>query len=259
MSENDQVRGGGSESARRIIEILFSFSETSPKRSVRELSALLDIPAPSVHRYTAQLRQLGLVTEAAKGVYQLTPRVMVLGRAAAAANTLLDAARPHLAALSAELDETVLLVQLTERGPVCVDRYESTRVLRTSFQPGQFLPPLSGASAKVLLGSLHPKERNSYIQSVGAKEDALNWREEWDDELNLAGERGWSTSNEEVNEGVWAASAAVADQQSVIGAISVSCPMFRLSESIKEDILQHLRRTAHQISVDFKLGLTPPP
>lgn len=252
MSSIDASRKAGSDSARRILDILFSFTEDSPRRNVRELSALLDIPVPSVHRYVALLRQMSLLADTSKGVYQLTPRVMLLGRAASRANTLLETARPHLTTLATDLDETVLLVQLIAAGPICVDRYESTRILRLSFQPGQSLPPLRGASVKVLLGSLSDAEREAYIRRVGPKEHPRFSDLEWEEQLLLAGERGWATSLEEAEEGVWAAAAAVADHDRVVASVTVPCPAFRLTESVRGDILEHVKKTASRISEDFK-------
>ena len=252
MLSTDASRKAGSDSARRILEILFTFTETSPRRTVKELSALLDIPVPSMHRYVALLRQVGLLVDASNGRYQLTPRVLLLGRAAGKANTLLEAARQHLITLASELDETVLLVQLIAGGPICVDRYESTRVLRLSFQPGQSLPPLRGASIKVLLGSLPGVEREAYIRRVGPTEHPSCSDAEWEQQLSLAGEHGWSTSMQETEEGVWAAAAAVVDKDRVVASVTVPCPAFRLTDSAKMDILEHVKKTASRISEDYQ-------
>lgn len=249
----ERPRRAGSESARRVIEILFSFSEKAPRRSVKELSELLDVPIPSMHRYVALLREMGVMTEAANGTYHLTPRVLLLGRAASRANKLLDAARPHLEALATDLDETVLLVQLMAGHPICVDRYESGRVLRLSFQPGQPLPPLRGASVKVLLGSLAPAERDAYVRRVAPREHPGLSDAEWEEQLRLAGERGWATSLQEAEEGVWAAAAAVTDSDRTIASVTVPCPAFRLTASAQANILERVKKTARLISEEIQL------
>ncbi len=252
MSSADDARRSGSDSARRIIETLFAFTEDSPSRSVKELSAQLDIPVPSMHRYVSLLRQMGVVTDASKGVYQLTPRVLLLSRAASRANPVLETARPHLAALAMDLDETVLLVQLIDGSPICVDRYESTRVLRLSFQPGQSMPSLRGASIKVLLGGLSPAERAAYLRRAASRPGSEAVGDAWDREVQLAGERGWAISMQEAEEGVWAGAAAVMDHGRVVASVTVPCPAFRLTESSQRNILKHVRNTAHEISQDFE-------
>lgn len=251
MPTSETSRPAGSDSARRIIDILFSFTEDSPRRNVKELSTLLDIPVPSMHRYVALLRDMGLLADTTKGIYQLTPRVLLLSRAASRANTILEAAGPHLASLAAGLDETVLLVQLIGSDPICVDRYESSRVLRLSFQPGQPLPRLRGASVKVLIGSLPPAEREAYLQRAGALERPPGSGGDWEKELLWAAERGWAVSREEAEEGVWAAAAAVTDRKRVVATVTVACPAFRLTESAQEEILEQVKKTAAHISEEL--------
>jgi DNA-binding IclR family transcriptional regulator len=244
-------RPAGSDSARRILDILFSFTEDSPRRNVKELSNLLDIPVPSMHRYVALLREMGLLADTTKGIYQLTPRVLLLSRAAGRANTILEAAGPHLAALAADLDETVLLVQLIGSNPICVDRYESSRLLRLSFQPGQSLPRLRGASVKVLLGSLPPAEREAYVRRADASEHPPSSGGDWEKELRLAAERGWAVSREEAEEGVWVAAAAITERNRVVGTVTVPCPAFRLTETAQEEILEQVKNTAARISKEL--------
>ena len=249
MSISSHKARFGPESARRAVGMLFAFSEENPRHSAKDLAVLLDIPLPSVHRYIALLREMGLIVDDSKGLYQLTPRVLQLGRAALATNVLLELAHPHLAELSTALDETVILVQLHGGIPVCVDRVESNRHLRLSFQPGQALPPLQGASVKVLLGGLSDRERRNYVLRVAPREtDELN-SSRWESEVTLAGERGWATSSHQVEEGIWAAAAAVKDGNRVVAAISVPCPAFRHTEATRRKVLNEVRATARHVSI----------
>jgi DNA-binding IclR family transcriptional regulator len=230
------------------VEILFAFSEKQPRRTATELSTDLGIPIPSVHRYVALLRQMGLVADTRKGLYQLTPRIFSLSRAVRTSNTLLDIARPHLTRLSAELDESVLLVQFIAGAPVCIDRYESSQTIRPSFQPGQSLPPLRGASAKVLLGGLSRAERDAYVLQHRRHAGSSSAQVDWERQAALAGERGWATSSAEVNEGVWAAAAAVRDNDHVVAAISVACPAYRLTHEDQANILRQVISGAQGIT-----------
>lgn len=54
-SSTTDTRRTGSDSARRIIELLFAFTEDHPRQTARELSEAAGIPMPSVHRYVALL------------------------------------------------------------------------------------------------------------------------------------------------------------------------------------------------------------
>ena len=251
------TRRAGSDSARRILEILFAFTENHPRRTARELSEAVGVPAPSVHRYVALLRELGLIAEARRGLYQLTPRVFPLTRAAEAANSILDIARPHLSKLSIELDETVALVQQIGDQPVCVARYESARTLRASFQPGQPMPALRGASAKIHLSGMSVGQREAYVARMGAQlapTPGVEWTEE---ELREAREQGWTTSSQEVNEGIWAVAAAIEFGGKMVASISVACPDFRMSAEDRDTVIRRARETAEAIARDLERGVGP--
>lgn len=248
MPTDPTSRRAGSDSARRIVEILFAFTEESPFRSARELSDEVGIPIPSAHRYIALLRDLGLITDVRRGVYRLTPRVSLLSRAAQAGNSILEIAEPHLRALCAELNETVMLVQRVGDYPVCVARHESARAIRASFQPGQTLPALRGASAKVLLSAMSSGELEAYLARMNSEPKADLPSPAWLAEVDAIRVSGWGTSSHEVSEGVWAAAAAVRERNQVVAAVSVACPEFRTTEQSRAEVIERVREAARVIS-----------
>lgn len=248
MTTDPSSRRAGSDSARRIVELLFAFTEESPFRTARELSDEVGIPIPSAHRYIALLRDLGLIADVRRGVYRLTPRVSLLSRAAQAGNSILEIAEPHLRTLCAELDETVMLVQRVGDYPVCVARHESARAIRASFQPGQALPALRGASAKVLLSGMGTGEVEAYLARMARDPKTELPSPAWLAEVAAIRESGWGTSSREVSEGVWAAAAAVRERNQVVAAVSVACPEFRTTEQSRAQVIERVRETAQVIS-----------
>jgi IclR family transcriptional regulator, acetate operon repressor len=66
-------------------------------------------------------------------------------------------------------------------------------------------------------------------------------------EIARDAERGWAISNEEIDEGVWAATAAVHDEGHTVAALSAPCPAFRLTDENRAEILDQVRKTAHRI------------
>lgn len=248
MPEAKQARVGA-DSARRVLELLFAFSEDRPVVSVRELADKTDVPLPSAHRYVALLRELGLVAEGERGRYHLTPRVAALGRAAQAAASLIDLAEPFMRELAHEIGETVLLAQLVDGRPVCVHRVEANRRLRLSFDPGQDLPPVRGASVKVLVGSMPEPDRLAYIDRwLSGSADDKRQRAEFVDEVARASTRGWSTSSHEIDDGVWAAASLVTEGEKPVAALSAACADFRLDDAHREHIVDQVRATAERIS-----------
>lgn len=240
----------GADSGRRALDVLFAFTEQHPVASVRDLAETLQIPVPSVHRYVALLRDMGLLEEASRGRYHLSMRVAALGRAARRAAPIVDIAEPHMRDLSGRTGESVLLMRLVHGAPVCIHRVESSSRFRLSFEPGQLLPALRGASVRLLLGALAPAEREGYVDralAAGALPPVRGRRSFLDDVERDVG-RGWAISNEEIDEGVWAPAAAVYEDGRVVATISAPCPAFRVDETRRAEILELVRRAASATS-----------
>lgn len=245
-----QVAKTGADSGRRALEMLFAFTEQRPVASVRELAADLDIPMPSVHRYVALLRDMGLIEEGNRGQYHLTMRVAALNRAARTATPLVSVADPYMRDLSAELEETVMLVRLVQGLPVCLHRVETSRRIKLSFEIGQHLPPLRGASVRLLLGGLSPAERKRYLDqamTAGARAPETG-PDLFLDAVERDARRGWAVSNQEIDEGVWAGCAAVREGSQIIATLSVPCPAFRMDESRRQKVIERVTATADQVT-----------
>ncbi|MFD7444421.1 IclR family transcriptional regulator [Streptomyces sp. NPDC059909] len=246
----------GADSGRRALEVLFAFAEQRPVASVRELADAVGIPVPTAHRYVALLRDMALVEEDTRGYYRLTMRVAALGRAARQGTSLAEVADPFLRALADEVSETVLLIRLVRGLPVCVHGAESSRPYRLSFEVGQNLPPLRGASARVLLGGLSPAERERYVDRAleSGAVPPLHGREEFLQGVELAVKRGWSVSHEEIDEGIWAVSAAIRDDDRTVATLSLSCPEFRLDDARRKAYTDRAVATAERISEALRGG-----
>lgn len=251
-----QGRKVGPDSARRVIEVLFTFTGEQPELTVREIAAKVGIPLPSAHRYVALLREEHLLAEGDRGTYHLTWRVNGLTRAARAAHGLIDVADGHMRQLSERIGETVLLAQLVHGLPVCTHRVETSRRLRLSFEPGQNLPPLRGASVKILVGTLAESERRAYLDRVlAAGSEGDRSRSEFLAEIDRARDQGWAASTQEIDEGVWAVAAPVREGSEVVASLSAACPAFRLDDERRAFVRDHVRVSARQIS-DQLSGLT---
>lgn len=240
----------GADSGRRALEILFAFTEQRPLATVRELADDLGIPVPTVHRYIALLRDMGLMEERGRGQYHLTMRVAALGRAARTATPIVDLAEPYMRELVDQTGETALLIRLVGGVPVCMHRVETGRRFRLSFEIGQPLPMLRGASVRLLVGDLRKADQERYVDdalAAGAL-PPVKGREGFLDEVARDHRRGWGVSNEEIDEGIWSASAPLTDGTETVAALSAPCPAFRLDTAKREMIIELVRKTAADIS-----------
>lgn len=232
--------------ARRVLTVLMAFSPERHTQSARDLAEVTGIPLPSVYRYVALLRDMGLLVADERGSYHPSARLSALARTAERAESLTDLADPVMRRLAAVTGETVILVRLIAGSAVCVHRVESTHSLRTSYEPGQPLSLEHGASARLLLASVSADARRGYLAPLAARDpEAASHLEE---QAIIAGQRGWAVSEEEIDVGVWAAAAAVLDRTGIVAALSVPSPLVRAPEALHKELLSHVRDAAAEIN-----------
>ena len=238
--------GSGAEGARRVLSVLQAFSPLKHTRTARDLAEATEIPLPSMYRYIALLRETGLLIGDDRGAYHLSPRFISLARAAEAAESLIEFADPVMRDLVRECDETAIFVRLIARTPVCVHRVETARHLRATFEPGQPLPLLAGASGRVLLAGLPEQTRREYLAPLAASDPEA--AERIAESVKKVADCGWATSEEEIERGVWAASAAVTDGRSTVAALTVPSLLVRAPGESQEQLLKQVRAAAARLS-----------
>lgn len=235
-------RTAGASSARRVLELLLSFSERRPRATVAELSELSGAPIATTYRHVALLKELRLLEEGPDNHYHLTSQVMPLARAAQMVNDHARLARPTMVVASEELGETVMLLQPAGETAVCVERVECDRPMRFTFEPGHSLPLGYGASGKMLLACLPEKARSALLERVDTAA-----RVELLEELALARERGYALSSSEIDEGVWACSVPVVDSGSSSAVLTVAGPQVRMRPEHRETVRERLQEHAKEI------------
>jgi DNA-binding IclR family transcriptional regulator len=226
--------------------VLQAFSPRRHTLTARDLAETTSIPLPSMYRYIALLRDTGLLIGDDRGAYHLSPRLISLARAAEAAESIIAVAEPVMRDLVAACDETVILVRLIGRVPVCVHRVESGHHMSATFEPGEPLPLDRGASGRVLLAGLSEQARREYLAPLAEADPAAAARVE--ESIALTATRGWATSEEEIDRGVWAASAAVTDGRNTVAALTVPSPLVRAPAAQQETLLDQVRAAAATLS-----------
>jgi DNA-binding IclR family transcriptional regulator len=181
----------------KAVTVLDALAAAPRGLALGELVAATGLPRATAHRIAVALERHGLVRRDGEGRFALGLRLVGLGRDAAAAYPLAEAARPVLAQLREQTGESVQLFVRSGDGRLCVESLESPHSLRWIVPVGQVLPLDRGSAGRVLSG-LGP-----LVESV-----------------------------EEREPGAASVSAAVCDRAGeVIAAVSVSGPVERLSRA----------------------------
>lgn len=242
--------GRGSQSAHRLLELLFCFTEAHPLRTVPELIEATQLPQSTTYRYLALLRQDGLIEDTGASSLRLTARVVALARAAqAGAAPLHEAAEPILDEVTEATGETALLIRRSGDSAVCAARTLSPHPVRLSYEPGEARSLHRGSAARLLFAWLSPDEREQYRSRVTARygpEEAARIPDEAAvDELRSL---GWTDSFEEVEAGIWGTAAIVSVDEHAIGTLGVAGPLYRLDASSRERIQDIVRQAAERLA-----------
>lgn len=238
-------RTKGVDSARRALQILLQFDESTPELTIENLLEDHDISVPSAYRYIALLREMDLIEERDKGRFVLSPQVLRLARAAEASFDYRAQAQPILDHLVEQTGETALYLRRLNDSAVCLAIAESDHPISISFQPGNLMPLHSGAAAKVLLSGLSPTKLAQYVQRVGPTMTKAA-RSSLQTDLDAIREAGYAESAGEVDQGVWASAAGIRVRGRLVGAVTVVAPAYRVSEEHREEIVKAVQSGARQ-------------
>ncbi len=229
----------------RTFAVLEVFVEARPEWGTSEIARSLGLPVPTVHRILMDLRKLGYVTQDRRTKrFRLGSAAVVLGSRARVVADLRSVALEPVRLLSSELGETALLtgVSTDRTASICLERVESVKPLRLSVEPGRLLPLHAGASQKALLAFMPEEEAERVISGRLDRlcQSTLIDKKKLRQDLERIRRRGFATSLEETNAGVWGIAVPILTGTGVVCAVGIAGPSVRLT---REGVRRSVRRT----------------
>lgn len=242
-------------------KILDLLSKRHGNYSLREISATLKLPKPTVHRILNTLCSLGYVLQNPESKnYFLGFRLVELGQAVLNRIDFRKEAQPFLNNLADSVQETVHLAQLDDGKIVYLDKIEKIggpTGLRMASRIGARNYAHSSAMGKVLLAFAPDPKRNEIVTQKGLPKLTENTITNWNNlqkHLKQVRYKGYAIDDEENEQGIRCVAAPVKDYTGeVIAAISISGPTVRITmQRIAKELTAHIVSTADKISQ--KLG-----
>ena len=243
---------GGVQSVDRAITVLEILAR-SGGAGVSEVATELGVHKSTAFRLLAALEERGLVEQNHdRGRYQLGFGILRLASAIPARLDLVQQARPVLDELATTVGETVNLAVLRKHYVVNVDQARGTAAVATQNWVGELTPLHATSSGKVLLASLPDARRAELLDHAGLPRltaATITSRARLEDSLAKVRVDGYATTFEELEVGLNAVAVPVCDHRAtVVGAISVSGPAYRLDGARIEDVLPELAAAGRRIS-----------
>ena len=238
------------EAVDRALNLLLTVSQEADL-GVSEIARRSGDSKARAFRLLHTLEARGFLTRSDDGVgYRLGVAALALGSSAAKHLDIVQLAQPLMAELGAKTRETVQLRLLDRHESICVAKWEPGRDIQVNAVIGR-RRPLHVGSSTVLLAWLDEDAREAYLRgplerfTVNTIVDAKKLRQR----VEQIRRAGVAISRGEVTEDLISFSAPVFDAQDrIAAALNVGVPANRAPESKHAEMLEMVKRTAHNIS-----------
>jgi DNA-binding IclR family transcriptional regulator len=213
----------------RTINVLKLFTLAKPAWSVEEAAAALKVSDSSAYRYFAVLTEAGLLTPAAHGRYVLGPAMIQYDRQIQLTDPLLQTAKPVMARLLqfAPPHTSVLLCRLFRQTVLCIHEVvASPGTTRVSYERGRPMPLFRGATSKIMLPYLSPRELRRVYDGdpAGAAAIGASW-DEFRKAITHMRKAGYAVTYAEVDPGNIGIGVAILDEsRRPVGSLSYVIP-----------------------------------
>jgi DNA-binding IclR family transcriptional regulator len=252
-SEERDHDGGGGYTVQAIdsaISLLMLIAD-HPDLGLSELARRLGAGKARIYRQLKTLEERGLVSCSEPGrTWRLGLATLMLGAKASRQMDLVTVARPFLAQLGEQLQETVQLRIVDGDETVCIARWEPARDLRVHAPIGR-RRPLHAGSSKVILAYMNEAEQNRILTLPRQRftPRTLLDSEQIRSVLTRIRQDGFGISRGEVNTDLVSVSAPVFRLGGLIaGALNIAAPASRMDDASIERATSLVVATAAELT-----------
>jgi DNA-binding IclR family transcriptional regulator len=244
----------------RTFKILDILAEQGPGIGITELAAKLGLHKSTTHRLIMVLESNRFVEKNANtGKYQLGSRVLELGLSALSRLDLGEVATPHLRRLVAESGETAHIGILRNFEVISILNVRSTQALHAPSEVGTRHPVHCSALGKAILAFSSREEVDQFLRERTLEaftRNTITIPSMFIREIETVQRNGYALDDEEREEGLRCVGAPVWNSAGeVIGAVSVSGPVFRITRDRVNALAETVMEAASRMSAS--LGYRP--
>ena len=234
----------------RALEVLDCFDGKSPL-ALKDIGARIRLPESTLFRVLLTLEKHGYLQQAVDGTYQLASKLR-FGWISQRAAVLREKARPELERLVHRFNETASLSYLFDDHIRVLDCIESIHEIRMANRIGRVLPPHCSAMGKAITAFQDRALAERILECYGLSrrtEHTITDRATLFAEFVRIRETGVASDREESSLGGICFSSAIRNgSQPVVGAVSLSTPVVRITPEREEEIRTAVLEAAHRIA-----------
>jgi IclR family acetate operon transcriptional repressor len=241
----------------KTLDILETIKTTDSGFRLADLARKVELPKATVYRILVTLEGRGYLDRATDGSYRMAKKLFDMQRTVPIEQILNRVAQPLMERLVASCKETVNLGVLDAGEVVVINTVESPQAVRMSSKIGNRRLLHSTALGKVLLAGLPDKEVLRLIRMKGLlrlTDETLTTKAAVLAEIQTVREQGWALDNQENEiEGRCIGAPVLGPDDHIIGALSISGPVFRMDLARARALVPELKAICAGISHAVRL------
>jgi IclR family pca regulon transcriptional regulator len=249
------------QSLQRGLAVIRAFDGESTTLTLGEVATATGLARAAARRFLLTLVELGYVRLDAR-LFELSPRVLELGRAYLSSLRLPAIAEPHLQALVDEVGESATIAVLDEHDIVYVAHVPARRIMSITIDVGTRDPAFATSLGRVLLAARDDAWLDGYLGAAtlpSITDRTVSRPTSLRSELARARRQGYALVDQELEEGLRAIAVPIRDADGqVVAALNLAVHAGRWPvETIRAELLPRLRETA--AASEQSLAETPDP
>ena len=256
MSSLHTAREGNQiQSVAKALDVLECLALSDRALSVRQVAEQCGFSRPTTYRLLSTLQSRNFVQNMQDGSYRVGTGVLSLGKSVLDHLNLADVARSHIYALSRKTEETVHLSILDGTEILYIAKAESTKPVQMYCNIGTRNPVYNTSMGKAILAFLPQARRETLLRKLTLRAHTPHTITDLPalvEHLDGVRRQGYAIDDREVEASIRCVGAPVFDYTNdVVGAISVSGPVHRMTDEQIERFAGYVTSTAKAISQDL--------
>lgn len=238
----------------KALQILETFSSPTSELSLPEISKRVELPRSTVHRLVITLETAGWLRKIPNTEkYTLGIKLATLGDIANQNISSKDVIRPLLEKLAQQTGETVILSRSDNgHASMCIDKIESSQIIKISSSIGQHFPLCAGATGFAVLLGMPPDVAKDILFSSPLKTYTSKTVIDPDKLFTMyltMREQGYALTCGVVDEGVTAIAAPIFFmKENAYGSVGIVLPENRATKAVKARLIKIILETAQKIN-----------
>jgi IclR family KDG regulon transcriptional repressor len=240
-------------SLQKAIKIINTYSEDDMLQSIEQLSKRTGYPKTTVHRIVQTLVLEGwMIQDSYSKRYGLGYGLLGLEKLVLLHENLIKICDPYMKKLKDTLNETVTLSVLEKDHSLCIHKIETEHHVKLTSKVGSTMPLYAGSTAKCLLAFQDDSFIREYLYNtelIQFTNKTVTDPEQIIKDLLEIRKQGYSKSESEVDVDTFTVSVPIINKKSnVFCCISISCPTYRYSKKLEEDMIRLALKTKNDIN-----------